>query len=196
MPNRITLGSFAVVIVLTALGLGLAAKAGGFLVIDAPVPSDVILVLAGETDRRPQRALSLLAQHYGQRIILDVPANATTYEFTQIELARKYIQDLPERELISVCPIEGLSTKAESHDAEKCLRREGANSVLLVTSDFHTRRAVDIFRHELPGYRFSIAAARGEQAFGVRWWTHREWAKTLFDEWVRLLWWNAIDRWR
>jgi hypothetical protein len=173
-----------------------AANAGNFLVIDRPTPSNVILVLAGETEQRPHRALDLLAQHYGQRIILDVPANATIYEYTQIQLAQKYIQDLPQPGLVSICPIDGLSTKAESRDAEKCLQREGAKSVLIVTSDFHTRRALDIFRRELPQYPFSVAAAHNQQAFGTKWWTHREWAKTLFDEWVRLLWWKSIDQWR
>ena len=32
--------------------------------------------------------------------------------------------------------------------------------------------------------------------FGVRWWRHREWAKTNFYEWLRLAWWELIDRWR
>src|SRR5271169_2653301 len=39
-----------------------AAKGGSFLVVDVPRPSDVIVVLAGETDRRPERGLQLLAQ--------------------------------------------------------------------------------------------------------------------------------------
>ena len=58
-----------------------------------------------------------------------------TYEFTQIELAQKYIEDLPQPTPVSICPIHGLSTKDESREAEKCLEREGAKSVLIVTSD-------------------------------------------------------------
>ena len=196
LPQKSRHSVAVVLAVLLAAVLLFAAKAGGFLVVDQPQPSDVMLVLAGETERRPQRALDLLAQHYGNHIILDVPTNATIYEFTQIQLAQRYIQDLPHPESVSVCPIDGLSTKDESSDAAKCLQREHANSVLIVTSDFHTRRALDIFRHQLPQYRFSVAASHNEEAFGVKWWTHRQWAKTFFDEWVRLLWWNAIDRWR
>src|ERR1700724_2466061 len=131
--------------------VGLAAKAGSFLIVDAPRPSDVILVLAGETDRRPKRALQLLVQGYGRRVVLDVPSNAKLYEFTQIQLAQKYIQDLPQGAAVSVCPIDGLSTRDESKDAEKCLTRESGKSVLIVTSDFHTRRAFDIFRGEVSG---------------------------------------------
>jgi hypothetical protein len=173
----------------------LLAKAGSFLIVDAPRPSDVILVLAGETDRRPERGLELLAQGYGRRMVLDVPTNAKLYEFTQIQLAQKYVQDLPQPALVSVCAIDGLSTKDESKDAEKCLTREGGKSVLIVTSDFHTRRALDIFRREVSGREYSVSAARDEEQFGARWWMHRQWAKTMVNEWLRLIWWEVVDRW-
>ena len=181
---------------LACLSLAMAGKAGSFLVLDSPRPSDVILVLAGETDRRPERALQLLAQGYGRRVVLDVPTHAKIYEFTQIQLAQKYVQDLPQGALVSICPIDGLSTKDESKDVEKCLAREGGKTVLIVTSDFHTRRALSVFRRELPGHEYSVAASRDGTQFGVRWWTHRQWAKTLVDEWLRLIWWKTVDQWR
>src|ERR1700722_17037963 len=119
--------------VLAGLSLGLAAKAGNFLIVDAPSRSDAILVLAGETDRRPQRALELLSQGYGRRVVLDVPTNAKVYEFTQIELAQKYIAEVPQPAPVSICPINGLSTKEESREAEKVLQREGAKRTLIRT---------------------------------------------------------------
>lgn len=186
-------------VLVAALLVGLlAAKAGSFLVMDAPRPSDVILVLAGETYFRPERALQLLAQGFGRRIVLDVPANLKIYEFTQIQLAQKYIQDLPEASeasVVGICPIVGLSTKDEARDVAKCLARGGEKRVLIVTSDFHTRRALSIFRRETPGYEYSVAASRDEEQFGVRWWKHRQWAKTLVDEWLRLIWWKSVDQW-
>jgi len=174
----------------------LSANAGSMLVVDAPQRSDVILVLAGDTDSRPARALELLHQGFGRRVVIDVPAEARTYGFSQVQLAEKYIQDLPESASISVCAIEALSTRDESHDAEKCLAHQESARILLVTSDFHTRRVLSIFRHELPGKSFSVAAAHDEWQFGPRWWTHREWAKTCLYEWMRLLWWTVVDRWR
>jgi hypothetical protein len=184
------------VAVLACLAVVAGAKAGRFLVVDAPRSSDVILVLAGETDRRPERALQLLAQGYGRRIMLDVPASGKIFGFTQIQLAEKYVQDLPQAGLVSVCPIDGLSTKDESKDAERCISRGGGKSVLIVTSDFHTRRALSVFRREVPGHEYSAAAARDDTQFGVRWWTHRQWAKTFVDEWLRLIWWKVVDQWR
>lgn len=185
---------FAAVTVLT-LGV-FAASAASLLVVDAPQPSDVILVLAGETDRRPALALQLLERSYGRKVVIDVPVEAKLYEFTELELAQKYIQDLPQVASVRVCPITGLSTRDESHDAEKCLEREESKSVLIVTSDFHTRRALSIFRHELRGRIFSVAAARDGSQFGTHWWVHRQWAKTCFEEWLRLGWWETVDRWR
>jgi uncharacterized SAM-binding protein YcdF (DUF218 family) len=176
----------------------MAARAGDFLIVDAPRRSDVIVVLAGETDFRPRRALQLLEQGYAGEIILDVPTNAKLYEFTQVQLAQRYIQDLPQAGAVSVCPIDGLSTKDESRDAEKCVQRLGAGirNVLIVTSDFHTRRALEVFRREVPEYGYSAGAARNPETFGSKWWMHRQWAKTFVDEWLRLIWWNTVDRWR
>jgi hypothetical protein len=182
-------------VVLAALLVLLATQAGRFLVVDAPLPSDVIVVLAGETDRRPARALELLQQGFGKRVLIDVPADSTIYTFTQLDLAQKYVQSLPQAAAVSVCPIVGLSTKAETEDVEKCLTRMNSGTVLIVTSEFHTRRALSIFRQELPRRTFSVAGAYDSAQFGTHWWTHRQWAKTVVDEWLRLLWWTVVDRW-
>ena len=187
---------FAILAIVLLLLFVLAAQAGRVLVIDDPKPSDVILVLAGETDRRPARALELLHQGYGRRVLIDVPADAKIYEFSQLDLAQKYVADLPDAASISVCPIYGLSTREESHDAKKCLSSQAAQRVLIVTSDFHTRRALSIYRHEMRGQSFSIAASHDDTQFGTRWWSHRQWAKTFTDEWLRTLWWNGVERWR
>ncbi len=182
--------------VVAAMLLIFAANAGRLLVVDAPQPSDVILVLAGETDRRPARALQLLEQGYARRVVIDVPAEARIFGSTELQLAEKYVQGLPQAASIRICPIEGLSTRDESHDAEKCLAGEGGSRILIVTSEFHTRRALSIFRHEVRGKSFSVAMARDDAEFGTRWWTHREWAKTCLGEWERLLWWTFFERWK
>jgi uncharacterized SAM-binding protein YcdF (DUF218 family) len=173
-----------------------AADAGSFLIVDAPQPSEVIVVLAGEMDHRIAHALELLNQGYARRVLIDVPAAAKVYGFTEVQLAQSYIDHLPQSAAIAVCPIEGLSTRDESHDVEKCLSHEQGSKVLIVTSDYHTCRALSIFRHELPGEIFSVAAARDPSQFGARWWTHRQWSKTCFDEWLRVTWWFAFERWR
>lgn len=179
-----------------ALLIALLANGGRMLVVDAPEPSDVILVLAGETDRRPAKGLQLLDQGYGRIVIIDVPAAAMIYHFSQVELAQKYVEGLPRAAAVRICPIVGLSTRDEAHDVEKCLAGVEGRRILIVTSEYHTRRALSIFRHEVQGKSFSMAAARDEREYGTAWWRRREWAKTFLAEWERLLWWSAVDRWR
>ena len=181
--------------ILVSIPLAIVAQSAKFLVVDQPRKADTILVLAGETGRRPARALDLFRQGYAGRVIVDVPADAQIYGSTLVELARTWISSLPEGSAIEICPIHGLSTKAESLEAAECLRNVNGHSVLLVTSDFHTRRALSVFRREIPGKDFSVAAAYDSSQFGPQWWRHRQWAKTNLDEWLRLIWWQLIDTW-
>jgi hypothetical protein len=182
-------------IFVAALVLAFAANAGKILVVNDAHDSNALLVLAGETEYRPKLGLQLLDQGYGRKLVIDVPAEQKIYASTQMQLAENYFGSLPEGASIRICPVYGLSTKAESHDAEKCLTSD-ERRILIVTSDYHTRRALSIFRHELKGRSFSVTGAHNPQEFGVDWWRHREWAKTCFEEWTKLIWWNAVDRWR
>jgi hypothetical protein len=185
-----------ILLFLVAILAALASQAARFLVVDEPEKSDAIVVLAGDTKVRPVRGLDLLRQGMAPRLFLDAETRDVIYDQPLVELVQKYVNSLGEANRVSVCPITGYSTIAEADDVSRCLQSLGAHRVLIVTSEFHTRRALMIFRHRLPQYKFNAAAARNPAQFGESWWTNREWAKTTFDEWVKMLWWEAVDRWR
>jgi uncharacterized SAM-binding protein YcdF (DUF218 family) len=188
---RILIIAFVIVIL-----AALASRAARFLVVDAPEKSDAIVVLAGETKNRPARALELLRQGFAPRVLLDAETREVIYDQQLVDIAQRYVNEQGEASRVSVCPIVGFSTNAETDDVNRCLQPLRAHRILIVTSEFHTRRALMIFRHRLPQYEFSAAAARNSSQFGEAWWTNREWAKTTFDEWLKTLWWEAVDRWR
>jgi hypothetical protein len=154
------------------------------------------VVLAGESEVRPARGADLLSRGYAPIMILNVPDVEKVYGWSQPELASRFIQHLPHAERIRICPILGRSTKTESSDVRSCLQGVPGKRILLVTSDFHTRRALSIFSKQDPNHSYTIAAAFDPREFGVDWWQRRQWAKTNFYEWIRLLWWEAVDRWR
>jgi uncharacterized SAM-binding protein YcdF (DUF218 family) len=183
-------------ILLLVIGCLLASQAARFLVVDNPEKSDAIVVLAGEVRGRPALALQLLRQGMAPRVIFDAENDDAIYDQQLTEIAEKYISSQPEADHLSVCSIAGRSTMAETADVARCLQPIGAHRVLLVTSDYHTRRALTIFSHGLPQYQFTIAATHNDAQFSIRWWTQREWAKTTFDEWQKLFWWEAVDRWK
>ena len=182
----------ALILIIIAL---FVAFSGRHLVLDAAEKADVIVVLAGETERRPQRGIEMLSQGYAPRMLLDAPAGTTIYKWTQQDLARNYVSELPQAGQIKVCAITGLSTKEESSNVANCLRDYAAHKILLVTSDYHSRRAFDIFSKELPQYQFSVAAAYDAREFGTDWWRHRQWAKTNLLEFSKFVWWELVERW-
>ncbi len=189
-------GSLLVLAVAAIVAITAVVTSGSFLVLNQPRKSDVIVVLAGEAERRPARGFELLSENFAPRLLLDVPVYPTIYQSSLLELAQKYLDRQPQTSATSLCPIYARSTKGEAQDVSLCLEKFNAHTVLLVTSEFHTRRALSIFKHVCPQFEFSIAAAYDSRQFGARWWRHRQWAKINFDEWVRLVWWELVDRWR
>ena len=173
----------------------LSTTSGRFLVLNDLEQADVIVVLAGETNRRPARGLQLLSQNYAPKMLIDVPVSDVVYDRSLIEIAKSYVAKAPQSSLIEICPVVGLSTKGETQDVARCLSHSAIRRILLVTSDYHTRRARSIFQHQLKGYQFFVTPAYDPQQFGASWWQQRQWAKMNFGEWLRLMWWEAVDRW-
>ncbi len=186
-------------LVLVAGVVWMIRDSGRILVIDQPKKSDAIVVLAGDSgDDRYWRGRELLRAGYGRSLLLDASEDYSIYGRKPADLAAHFIEDTigDARGHIVVCPIAQDSTLTETIYVRRCLEQQNARSVLLVTSDYHTRRAYSIFSHRLPEYRWSVAAARDDYTFGEKWWRKREWAKTALAEYARLLWWELVDRWR
>ncbi len=173
---------------------------GGYLIVDRPEKSDAIVMLNGDqADKRYWRGLELLRAGYGQHFVVDVGAGQI-YGHSDVDLAQDFIAHTAGANVsqVSICRIYGDSTKDEAPQAGKCLQQlqPAPHSVILVTDDYHTRRALSIFRDRQPQYQWTAAGARNEFLFGLPWWKDREWAKTYLTEVQKTLWWQLWDRWR
>lgn len=176
-----------------------AILAGRLLVRDHPEKSDVIVVLAGDSqDQRYRRGMELLRGGYAQYLFVDASSYPSYFGHSPAEYADNFLrQDAGDMAAkVSVCRFEDDSTFSETLFVGKCLEPLHAHNVLLVTSDWHTARALSVVKHRLPQYHWSVAAAHDDRLFGMSWWRHREWAKTTFQEWLKVVWWNVVDRWR
>ena len=194
---RLLVGALLVPVV--ALAIGAVLHSGSFLVVENVQKADAILVLAGDVnDRRYQKGIELLREGYGQQTFLDASDDVTIYGHSYADWARQFVSEGPEvvRDRVRVCPIREDSTVAETKYAAKCLSYLPPGSrVLLVTSDYHTRRALSVFTNRLASYRWYVAPASDPTQFGFEWWQHREWAKNEVKEWQKLVWWEAVERW-
>ena len=186
---------FRLVLVLLLAALVVSSQAARFLTVDNPQKSDVIVVLAGETIVRPEHGLELLRQGMASHLFINAETGRI-FNAHLTDIAQKYLDDQPDASKLAVCGVASHSTVAETIDVDRCIAPLHPQRVLLVTSDYHSRRALSIFSHRLPQYQWSVAAAHNPAQFGVAWWTDREWAKVAFDEWMKLLWWEAVDRWK
>ncbi len=194
--SLVLIGTALIAIVLL---ISFALHLASFLDVENLRQADAIVVLAGDVnDRRYQKGIELLRAGYGRHMFLDASDDITLYGHTYADWARRFVKEnstnLSDR--VQVCPIREDSTVTETKYVAKCLSYLPPGSqVLLVTSDYHTRRALSVFHHRLPSYQWSVAAAHDDTQFGVQWWHHREWAKNAVREWQKLLWWEIIERW-
>jgi len=174
--------------------------AGRWLVVNNPERSDVIVVLAGDhDDRRYWRGIGLLREGYAQQMVVDASSDRI-YGRTYAEHATEFVVQSAgdKKSQIRICVIEKDSTVQEALNLNGCLEQmhPAPRSALLVTNDFHTRRALSILDSRLPQFHWSAAAVQDPAIFGESWWRHREWAKTCFYEWEKLVWWEVFEVWR
>jgi len=141
----------------------------------------------------PASALALFI--HWQAVLLDERQDTIQFGRTQAEAAQEFITR-HSLENVEVCSGRMASTAEEVAVAGPCLVSRHAHRILIVTSAYHTRRALAIFRHRLPQYEWSVTAAPDESAYGTDWWRRRAWAKTWLGESERLAWWELVDRWR
>ncbi len=190
----------ALAVLVLLLAVWVARHAAVWLVRNHPEPSDAIVVLAGDAnDSRYWKGLDELRAAEGEQLYVDVNARWVNLGQTDAQRAPAFIAasagTLAAR--VHVCPTWADSTKGETRAIARCLQAQTPpiHSVLLVTSDYHSRRALAIMRHCLPQYRWSVADAHYHPLFGKHWWRRREWMKTVSTEWEKLLWWELVDRW-
>jgi len=186
-------------ILTTVVAIVFVLRSATFLIVNRPQSSDAIVVLAGDSgDQRYWRGIELLHSGYAHQMLVDARADQIIWGHTPADYADAFVKatdsDPPER--IQVCAIRADSTAGEMADVAGCLQSLHPHSVLIVTSDYHTRRALSIAQHVMPQYQWSTAATWNSAEFGGHWWLHRTWAKTNLLEWQRLLWWELVDRWR
>jgi uncharacterized SAM-binding protein YcdF (DUF218 family) len=161
--------------------------AGGFWVVDEPPkPSDAIVMLSDDDYQadRAAHAAELYRAGWAPRVIASG------------RLLRPYagIADLEEHDLESdgvpasaVVKLPGAdrNTRQECQNIGQFVGAQGWKRILLVTSNYHTRRARYICSRVLPvGTTLIVSAARDTDYDPDNWWTTRQGAKMFFDETV------------
>lgn len=158
---------------------------GSYLVHDEPPRrADIILVLAGDASGgRILKGAELVRQGYAPRAMVSGPMVYSVHE-CELAIALAERAGYPASYFVHF-EHDAFSTMEEAHDAAPLLRGMGVKQVLLVTSDFHTRRAGKIFRAAMPDLVFDVVGSADAHFTPQGWWKDREGRKTFVIEWMK-----------
>jgi uncharacterized SAM-binding protein YcdF (DUF218 family) len=168
--------------------------AGGFWVVDeTPEVSDVIVVLSGDNydADRAVRAAALYKSGMAPRILATgrtLRPYASSTDLMKRDLAEKgvpasAIDDFTHTEDDTKDEAVGLSEFVKSHNWKR---------ILLVTSNYHTRRAEYIYERTLPpGTQLRVVSAPDSQYDPNNWWRSRRGMKLFFHEVIG----SVVARW-
>ncbi|MCX6597739.1 MAG: YdcF family protein [Acidobacteria bacterium] len=186
--SRRRLIAVSLFLILPLLALGLLSQAGAFLVeAQPPQKADVAIVLGGDYGgRRILLACELLRQGLVPKVWVSGPIVLYGEHEDGFAIRWAARQGCPV-ERMEGFPHELDNTKQEAEYFGRVMAERGVHSYLLVTSNFHTRRAGGLFRKAVPGIAMTVVAAPHDRFLPERWWHSRESAKVFFFEWVKTL---------
>lgn len=147
----------------------------------------MVFVLAGDTyGNRILKGAELVREGYAPKAVISGPEGL--YGFYECDLAIPFAvkAGYPASYFVPF-PHGAKSTREEAADSAEELRRLGAHRVLLVTSEYHTRRAGNVFRAAAPDLTFIVVSAPDRYFTRTGWWRDREARKTFLIEWMKTI---------
>jgi uncharacterized SAM-binding protein YcdF (DUF218 family) len=161
---------------------------GEFLVkAGAPFHADAVVVLAGDdTGTRILTAAELVKQGYAPLVLVSGPQCCYGHLESEMAIAFAVAHGYPPEWFAGV-PIHGNSTLEEAREIVAELERRRINRFVVVTSNYHTRRAGSIYRSLVAADRFRVVAAPDPLYRPDGWWRTRDGRKTWLLEWMKTL---------
>ncbi len=182
--------------------------AGHFVVVDQePRAADAIVVLSGSVPDRILEAVDLYDAGYSRLIVLCAePENEGARQLRErgvvlprgheINVSIASQLGVPEPAMVAVERPPG-STFTEALAILEYLKARGARSMLLVTSQYHTRRAGLIYRHLADGAIEVITRPARSGGFDPdRWWHDRVSVRRVLIEYQKIAMFQLWDRWK
>ena len=183
--------AFVALSVLAVLSAWFLWRAGELLVISRPLPSPDVIVSLGshEWERLPLSA-ALARRSPRSIVVLTLPQTITKYNCDDCpgRVARLGRMGVA-AERVRVLPLHGGGTHGEAEAVRDLVKANGLHRIVVVTSPYHTRRALAVFRKVFEGTDAELgvepATATSEARPGA-WWS------TPYDRWYVAYEWAAV----
>jgi uncharacterized SAM-binding protein YcdF (DUF218 family) len=164
--------------------------AGGFWVVDdTPKPSDAIVMLSDDNFQgdRASRAAELFKAGWAPRVIASGRLLRSYAGVAELEQHDLESHGVPEAAIVKL-PQSDRNTREECQGIGQFAVAHGWKRILLVTSNYHTRRARYICARVFPpGTTLLISPARDADYDPDNWWKSRQGTKMFFGEAVGIV---------
>jgi uncharacterized SAM-binding protein YcdF (DUF218 family) len=176
-------GLVLIAIVLHAQILG---ALGAYLVrAGPPQKADAALVLAGDGwGYRVLTAAQLDRDGFVPKVLVSGPDGAYGNHECDLAIPFAVKHGYPESYFVHM-ENSVRSTMAEAQVVLPVIRQMGIQRLIVVTSNFHTRRAGAIYRKLAPDLKILVVAAPDKNFTANGWWHGREGQKTFLVEWEK-----------
>lgn len=171
---------------------------GNFLIKSDPVTkADAIVVLNGDNRRheRFRHAIELWEKGVAPQVLLSVFLDdwQAAEDYAPWRYATK--RNLIPRDVLVLVNIPGDSTKEECVLMRSYLLAHGYHTVVIVTSNYHTRRVKSVYTREWAktGPQFSVSASSDFQFRPDSWWTRRTDRRVFLLEFTKTLWYAVAE---
>lgn len=165
---------------------------GEFLVVSDPLEhADAIYVLAGDFwGSRVLLGANLGSKGWAPHVIMSggLYTGGSYVNRYESDLAVDFaVQHGYPRSLFLSVPLDARSTIDEARAMGPVFHRLGVRRVLLVTSNFHSRRAAEVFRLFLPEFEFRMVGAPDDTFDPHAWWKTPQQRHLLFGEYQKMI---------
>ena len=150
-------------------------------------PAEIAIVLGGDSEgNRANMGCELLKKGLVKQIWFS--GSQSMYGRTESELAREWAAARG-CDVTKMVALRGMvdSTADEARGITAKMRQAGIRDFILVTSNYHTRRAGGLFRKFGTDMKVTVVAAADHDFPVDKWWKYRPTRKTFAFEWMKTI---------
>jgi uncharacterized SAM-binding protein YcdF (DUF218 family) len=163
---------------------------GSYLVEDdGPRKADAVVVLGGDQyGARVVKGAQLAAAGYAPVVLVSGPKRLVGYDSSdEVQYAEQQGYPASLFREVHLPGQDAGSTRSEARFLGSYLAAQGMKSILLVTSNYHTKRAAKLWRLQNPTLGVTVVAAPDPFFAPDRWWKTRTGQKTFVYEWMKTI---------
>lgn len=151
---------------------------------DPPEKADVVVSLAGDDQGyRVVTAGQLVKDGWAPYALISGTPLFLTNE-AEMAVAYAVAHGYP-RSSFQTFERDVVATRDETSAIAEYLKSKGVHTMLLVTSNYHTRRATRLMQQAAPSFRIRTVAAPDKYFAPDRWWKTRGGQRTFLLEWLK-----------